>query len=336
MKRTRIGRILDDFCRVRFAPLPVLLALILTTGCGSTFTTLHPVSSQGSTIYHEFVVILVLSGVVFLIVLGLLGWILLKYRGHSGDDEPAQTSGNRTLEITWISIPVVILIFLFVYSAFTMRSVDAGSANAIQVNVIGHQWWWEYQYPSLGIDTASELHLPIGQPVRLNITAVDVIHSFWVPDLGWKQDAIPGKTNTMNLNLTRAGTFDGMCAEFCGSEHAWMRIRVISESQTQFNDWVTQQRTPAPAPSTALEKQGEQIFNSSTCVNCHVTSRIGPSLTHFGSRQWIGSGVMDNTPENLAKWINDVQSIKRGALMPNFHFSPTELQALVAYLEGQK
>ena len=140
----------------------------------------------------------------------------------------------------------------------------------------------------------------------------------------------------MNLNLTQAGTFDGMCAEFCGSEHAWMRIRVISETQAQFNDWVTQQRTPSPAPSTALEKQGEQIFNSSTCVNCHVTSRVGPSLTHFGSRQWIGSGVVDNTPENLTKWINDVQTVKKGALMPNFHFSPDELQALVAYLEGQK
>ncbi len=335
MKRLGTGRNRDPR-RHRAVPLPFLLTLILTTGCGSTITTLHPVSSQGSTIFHQFVAVSILSGIVLLIVFGLLGWILLKYRGHSGDEEPAQTAGNKTLEIAWISIPIILLVGLFVYSTFTMRSVDANSANALQVNVIGHQWWWEYQYPSLGIDTASELHLPVGQPVRLKITGADVIHSFWVPELGWKQDAIPGHMNTMNLNLTQTGTFDGSCAEFCGSEHSWMRIRVIAQTQSQFNDWTKRQQAPPPAPSTALEKRGEQIFNSNTCVSCHVTNRVGPSLTHFGSREWIGSGVVNNTPDNLAKWINNVQSVKPGALMPNFSFSQSDLQALVAYLEGQK
>jgi cytochrome c oxidase subunit 2 len=225
---------------------------------------------------------------------------------------------------------------LAIYSGFTMKAVGADAPEELQINVIGHQWWWEYQYPRYGIDTASELHLPTGTPVRLNITADDVIHSFWVPDLGWKQDAIPGKTNTMELDLTKTGTWDGQCAEFCGAQHAWMRIRVITQSPVQFNQWVSAQRTPPPAPTTAIARQGQRIFMSNTCVNCHLTSRVGPSLTHFGSREWIGSGVLENTPRNLALWINHVQDVKQGALMPDFHFSESDLSALVAYLEGQK
>lgn len=316
--------------------LPILLLPIFSTGCASTLTTMHPVSSQGRTIFHQFVFVLILSAIVFLIVFGLLTVILLRFRGRPGDEEPPQTAGNRALEFTWILIPILILIGLAVYSGFTMKSVGADAPDELQINVIGHQWWWEYQYPRYGIDTGSELHLPTGTPVRLNITATDVIHSFWVPDLGWKQDAIPGKTNTMELDLTESGTWDGQCAEFCGAEHAWMRIRVITQSPDQFSQWVSSQRTPPPTPATSLEKRGQQIFNSSTCVNCHVTSRVGPSLTHFGSREWIGSGVLDNTPDNLARWINHVQDVKKGALMPDFHFSDSELQALVAYLEGQK
>jgi len=335
MHRTRSGRTRSPR-RQRLVSLIALAGLILMTGCGSAFPTFRPVSSQGKIIVHQFVVVLILSAVVFLIVFGVLGWVLLHYRGQEGDDEPSQTAGNKTLEIIWTSIPIVMLIGLFVYSAFTMKSVDATDSSALQINVIGHQWWWEYQYPSLGIDTASELHLPVGQPVQLNITGADVIHSFWVPDLGWKMDAIPGKNNTMSLNLTKAGTFDGSCAEFCGSEHAWMRIRVIAQTQSDFNNWTKMMRSPSPQPMSALEKQGQQIFNSSTCVNCHVFSRVGPSLTHLGSRQWLGSGVMDNTSENLANWIMNVQNIKPGALMPDFHYSPEQLDALVAYLEGQK
>ena len=335
MNRTRTGRTRGPR-RHRLVSLIALAGLILSTGCGSVFPTLRPVSSQGTIIYHQYIVVMILSTIVFLIVFGLLGWILLHYRGNEGDDEPNQTSGNKALEITWITIPVVMLIGLFIYSAVNMRSVEANDSSALQINVIGHQWWWEYQYPSLGIDTASELHLPVGTPVRLNITGADVIHSFWVPDLGWKMDAIPGKSNPMNLNLTKTGTFDGSCAEFCGSEHAWMRIRVISQNQSDFNSWVSMMRSPSPQPTSALEKQGEQIFNSSTCVSCHVFSRVGPSLTHLGSRQWLGSGVIDNTPQNLANWIMNVQNIKPGALMPDFHYSPDQLKALVAYLEGQK
>lgn len=335
MKRLLTGRTLGRL-RHRLAPLLAVIALIMTTGCGTSLWTLNPKSKQGTDIYHEFVFSLILSAFVLAIVVALLVWILMRYRGHEGDDEPRQTTGNKKLEITWIAIPVVILIVLFTYSAITMRSVEATSSNALQINVIGHQWWWEFQYPSLGIDTAGELHLPVGQPVKLNITGADVIHSFWVPELGWKQDAIPGKINTMNLNLTKTGSFQGSCAEFCGAEHAWMRILVISQTKDQFNAWTTQQRTPPPAPSTALAKQGEQIFNSSTCVNCHVDSRVGPSLTHFGSRQWIGSGVLTNTPQNLADWIDHVQQIKPSVLMPDFHFSQAQLNALVAYLEGQQ
>ncbi len=335
MKRLRNGRTRDPRNR-RWIPFLILGLLILTTGCGTTFPVFNPVSSQGTTIYNQFLVVLGLSGIVFLIVFGLLGWILLKYRGKDDDDEPYQRAGNTKLEFTWIAIPVLMLTALAIYSGVTMKAVEASSSNALQINVIGHQWWWEFQYPSYGIDTAGELYLPVGTPIKLNITSADVIHSFWVPDLGWKQDAFPNKINVMNLNITKAGTYDGFCAEFCGEEHAWMRIRVVNETKANFDTWVAQQRTPPPAPTTALEKQGEQIFTSNTCVNCHVLSRVGPSLTHFGSRSWIGSGVLTNTPQNLAKWIDNAQQVKPGVHMPSFRFSQDQLNALVAYLEGQK
>ena len=305
-------------------------------GADSPLTTLVPVSTQGRAIYHQFVVVCIISTLVLALVLCLVAWVLLHYRGQPGDPEPEQVSNNRKLEILWTSIPILILLGLFVYMFHTMRTVDANQANPIVITVIGHQWWWEYRYSGQGFDTASEVHIPVNTPVTLKITSDDVIHSFWVPQLGWKQDAIPGRTNTMNLTVTRAGTYDGTCAEFCGTEHAWMRIRVIAQPLDQFNAWVAQQKQPAVQPATALERQGQQIFQSNPCASCHVGSNTAPNLTHFGSREWIGSGVLDNTPQNLARWINHVKQVKPGALMPSFNFTQSELNALVAYLEGQK
>ena len=326
------------FLRILGAVLMLLIfgACSSPLGSGSSLTTLDPVSTQGRSIYHQFVAVMVISALVLFLVLGLVAWVMLHFRGQPGDPEPDQVSNSRTLEIIWISIPIMILVGMFVYMIQTMRTVDARQTNPIVISVIGHQWWWEYKYPGQGFDTASELHIPVNTPVTLKITGADVIHSFWVPQLGWKQDAIPGKTNTMNLTVTKAGTFDGTCAEFCGTEHAWMRIRVIAEPLDQFNAWVQQQQQPAAPPATALARQGQQIFQSNSCVNCHGNAAVAPNLTHFGSREWIGSGVLDNTPENLARWINGVKQVKPGALMPAFNFSQSELNALVAYLEGQK
>ncbi|HEX3723635.1 MAG TPA: cytochrome c oxidase subunit II [Nitrolancea sp.] len=322
--------------------LLVSLSLLIFSACGSPFssgsslTTLVPVSTQGRAIYHQFIVVSVISTLVLFVVLGLVVWVLLHYRGKPGDSEPEQVANNRALEIIWTSIPVLILAGLFVFMVHTMRTVDASPKDPVVITVVGHQWWWEYQYREQNFTTASELHIPVDTPVTLKITSVDVIHSFWVPQLGWKQDAIPGKTNTMQLTVTKAGTYDGTCSEFCGTEHAWMRIRVIAEPLDQFNAWVQQQQQPAAQPATALAREGQQIFESSACVSCHVNSGAAPNLTHFGSREWIGSGVLDNTPANLARWINGVKQVKPGALMPSFNFTQSQLNALVAYLEGQK
>ena len=332
------SRHVDRFTRPLFAvfTLVILSACRSPLGSNTSLTALDPVSTQGRSIYQQLAVVQLLSALVLLLVLCLVAWVLLHYRGGPADAEPNQTSNNRILEITWTSIPIIILVGLFIYTYQTMRTVEARQPSPLVISVIGHQWWWEYRYPGQGFDTASELHIPVDTPVTLKITGGDVIHSFWVPQLGWKRDAIPGKTNTMYLTVTKAGTYDGICAEFCGTEHAWMRIRVIAEPIDQFNTWVKQQQQPAAQPATALERKGRQIFQNNTCVNCHVNSPAGPSLTHFGSREWIGSGVIDNTPENLARWINGAQQIKPGALMPSFHFSQSDLNALVAYLEGQR
>ena len=304
--------------------------------CENGFRTLAPISIEGKVINNQFITVFILSGIVLLIVFGLLTVILLRYRHRGQEGEPAQTAGNRKIEATWIGIPVLMLTALAIYSGFTMSSVNQSFKDPIQINVIGHQWWWEFQYPSYGIDTAGDIHLPTNTPIVLNITSGDVIHSFWVPALGWKRDAIPAKINDMHLKLTQTGDYVGFCSEYCGTEHAWMMIRVVSQSKSDFDAWVANERNGPPPPSTALAKQGQQIFESNTCVTCHVLSRVGPNLTDFGQRGWIGSGVLVNNPENLARWINNAQQIKPGTRMPSFHFSPDQLNALVAYLEGLK
>jgi cytochrome c oxidase subunit 2 len=221
-----------------------------------------------------------------------------------------------------------------------MRTVGADNENALRVDVIGHMWWWEFRYPDLSIDSANELHLPTNQPVEFHITSDDVIHSFWIPEFGWKMDAIPGHTSDMALTPHETGIFDGACAEYCGQQHAWMRIKAFVQSPADFQEWVDGQRSPPQ--SSSAEARGREIFLSNTCVNCHAIEGtaangvVGPQLTHVGSRTVLGAGVVENTPENMARFISQPQEVKPGIHMPGFNFSPDDLQALVAYLESLK
>ena len=223
-----------------------------------------------------------------------------------------------------------------------MSSVNAESPSAMRVEVVGHQWWWEYRYPDLNVVTANELHVPVGVPLRLELTSNDVIHSFWAPQFGWKKDAIPGKTNTMPVQVDQPGVYDGTCTEYCGTQHAWMRVRVVAQSTDEFNAWVQQQQQPASSSQDPTAARGQQVFTGSTCVNCHTlrgttaNGQVGPDLTHFGSRSIIGAGVLENTPDNLRQWISNPQAIKPGVLMPGYSsLSDDDLTALVTYLEGQ-
>jgi cytochrome c oxidase subunit 2 len=221
-----------------------------------------------------------------------------------------------------------------------MRGVDAAQPGAPRLYVIGHQWWWEYAYPDLGVITANELHVPVGVGLAIDLESRDVIHSFFVPHFGLMRDAVPGKTNHLSLSVDRAGTFDGVCTQFCGAQHAWMRQRITAEPRDQFDAWVAQQRQPASASGAP----GQQVFLQNTCVSCHAIrglpapAQVGPDLTHFGSRSTLGAGVLDNTPANLRSWIRNPHSIKPGVLMPAFgaSLSDQDLDALVDYLESLK
>jgi cytochrome c oxidase subunit 2 len=299
-----------------------------------------PITGQGLSISNLFVLELVISALLLALVVGWLVVALIRFRAQPGDaTEPPQIEGNRNLELAWTITPIAVLLVVFGLVIQTMRTVDAAQPNAQPLVVIGHQWWWEYQYPNLQVITANELHVPVGMPVQVDLESDDVIHSFHVPQFGWMQDTVPGKANQMSILVNRPGTFDGTCNQYCGLQHAWMRIVVVAQPPDQFNAWVQQQSQPA-APSGT---RGEQVFLQNTCVECHAirglpaVGKIGPDLTHLGSRATLGTGVIDNTPDNLQRWISNPQDIKPGVLMPAFNsLSASDMTALVNYLESLK
>lgn len=290
------------------------------------------------------IVILGIAAAVFVVVEALLLYSVWRYRERPGDDGalPTQTHGNTAIEIAWTIAPALVLAIVFVSTVRTMGVVASAPEGDLYVKVIAHQWWWEIQYPELGIVTASDLHVPVGQPVQVELTSADVIHSFWVPELAGKTDNIPGRTTHTWFSVDRAGGYLGLCAEFCGAQHANMRFRVIAESPEEFEAWVKNQQAPAARPTTALAQQGKQAFLSNACVGCHTIAgttaqgKVGPDLTHVGSRRTIAAGVLPSTPENLARWVRNPQEVKPGTLMPDLNLSETTIDALVAYLESLK
>lgn len=257
------------------------------------------------------------------------------------DTEPEQVYGNRRLETGWTIATLVVLgVVLF----FTIRTAIAADPNIPQQQqpdlvIIAHQWWWEAHYPQSGAVAANELHIPAGRRVLVQFESADVIHDFWVPQLGPKIDIIPGQPNSMWIEADTPGVYAGACAEFCGLEHAWMRIRVVAEPPSEFNTWLKHQLQPAPTAVNGAAAVGARIFQQQTCVSCHALggsaaqANVGPDLTHIASRVTLGAGVMQNTPDNLARWLRDPQNIKPGIRMPNMRLSESDVQALVAYLE---
>jgi cytochrome c oxidase subunit II len=301
------------------------------------------VTPQGQAISDLFALALWLSLGVFLIVAGVLTYVVLRFRAGDRTDEPRPVEGNERLEVVWTVAPLLVLVLLFLLAMRTLGIMDAAADGPLRVRVIGHQWWWEYEYPDLGLRTANQLRVPLGTPLQLEITSADVIHSYDVSAFGWKSDAIPGKVNLMRLEVTRAGGYGGACTEFCGAQHAWMRIDVRAEPREQFEGWAREQLAPAAQPADPTAARGRAIFLSSTCVNCHTVrgvgpeSRVGPDLTHLASRPTLGAGVLPNTRDDLRRWLRDVQGIKPGALMPSYpDLAGADLDALTAYLESLK
>lgn len=308
-------------------------------------TTWVPKSDNAGLVHGVYQFIFILAAAVFIGIMALTLIFSLLYRERPGQ-EARQFHGNPRLEVVWTLIPVLIVVAMAVPTFSTMAVTSKPAPeNALQVLAIGHQWWWEFQYPELGITTANELHLPVDRPVNVRLQASDVIHSFWVPQLSGKVDNVPGHENHLwfTPNEARAEPYLGQCAEFCGISHANMRFRVFVSTQADFEAWTKSAVAERTAPTTDLAKAGEQQFVTSGCIACHTVKgqptavgKLGPDLTHFGSRTTLASAIADNNPENLRKWLANPSAMKPGSLMPNLNLSPEALDRLVAYLEGLK
>jgi cytochrome c oxidase subunit II len=298
--------------------------------------TLAPASPQAAAISNLFVGTLIFLSAILILVSFLVIYAVIRYRDRPGAPDPEQKFGSRKLEITWTVVPILSLVVLSGFMVRAMSASDPPTADAKpDLRIVAHQWWWEIIYLKSGVTTANEIHIPVGKRLLVDFRSVDVIHDFWVPALGRKIDIIPGHPNRLWIEADHGGTYLGACAEFCGNEHAWMRIMVIADSPDDFAAWVKQQAGIPPMPVTADEQLGAKIYRENICTNCHLRS-VGPDLTHIASRRTLAAGALENTPENLAAWLHDPDDFKPGSNMPNFKLSPGDVRALVAFLETQK
>lgn len=320
-----------------------LLGAGALAGCASRSpSVLAPVSPKGRAEAELFWFIVAITAAVFVLVEALLLYAIFRFRARDPQAIPPQIHGNNALEISWTTATALGLALIFAMTWRTMVATARPPSDALPVKVIGHQWWWEFQYPTLGITTANELVIPVGRAIRAEVTSKDVIHSFWVPQLGGKMDAIPGRENVLWLQADAEGVYHGQCAELCGISHANMRLRIRAVPAAEFDRWVEAQRAPAASPTDPLAQQGFQVFMGKACVGCHTIAgtkaqgQVGPNLTHVGGRSIIAGGLLENTPENLARWLDNPPAIKPGSLMPRLNLTPQEIQALVAYLSSLK
>jgi cytochrome c oxidase subunit 2 len=331
------------------------VAPLIAAGCGgeqSQQTMLRSVGPMSGRIESLWWFIFWIAVSVFVIVIAFLYTGALKRRATAQlpPDLHPNPSGEQARVRVVLAATVVtffILISILGYSVVTSRYMNSlESKNPVSIQVVGHQWWWEVQYPnsdaSQWVVTANEIHVPVGVPVVLQTSSRDVIHSFWAPNIQGKRDLIPGYSNAIWFQVDKEGTYRGQCAEFCGFQHAHMAFYIVAESPAKFQAWLADQRKPAPEPSNEVLKQGQHVFLTSTCMMCHTIrgtaagSRVGPDLTHMGSRFKIAAGTLPNSPGALGGWITDPQSIKPGVRMPPNRLSSQDLQALVAYLESLK
>jgi len=304
-----------------------------------------PITTPGESILGLAIFILITVAAIFVVVFALLAYAAVKFRrkNGSGESEPAQIYGSTRIELAWTVIPVLIVITLSLATVRVIASVQNAvpPAGALQVTVIGHQYWWEFRYPGLNIVTANELHLPVSDrahpvPTFMKLLSADTDHSFWVPRLGGKTDLIPNHPNQMWVDPHETGLFLGQCAQYCGTQHAKMLLRVYVHSREEFDRWVhEQQQTPQGTAASA----GQRIFESIACTNCHTVAgtaakgRFGPDLTHLMSRDTIAAGATPNTSQTLRLWIQNPDAIKPGSKMPGMGLSDQDLDAVTAYLE---
>lgn len=360
----------------RFLPL-LPLVFLAVAACATEYpqSTLIPKGDFAEMIDGVFYKTFWWALLVFVLVEGALVYVILRYRGKPGDAEPEQVHGNTTAEIIWTIIPALILAMIAVPTVQTIfKTYEQPQGDVVDVEVVGHQWWWEFRYPKYGVTTANELHVPVGKAVSLRMKTQDVLHSFWAPQFAAKRDVFPNRTTTLWFSARVAGDWSGACAEYCGEQHGRMDFHVVSESPEQFAaymDGLVASGQPAPVPAAAaaavgglqvstagaqvaaqapvapapvadpLVAQGKQLFAAKACSGCHSLDAtkpmgVGPNLAKVGSRSYIAAGTLKNTDENLARWIQHPQSWKHGVLMPELGLTDAETKAIVAFLRTNK
>ncbi len=323
----------------------LVMAGMMLAGCGGNRRSPKILGGNGSESHRVsglWWLIFGLAAFVYLVVGGFI--VLAAVRGRG-------TPAGRRSRITdhgfiWVGGIIAPLAILMTVAAFTVNTTSAlrkPSSRELRINVVGKRWWWAVEYPTLRITTANEIHVPAGQPLEFRIDSDNVIHSFWVPQLAGKMDAIPGQHNYLRFTATKPGTYRGLCAEYCGTQHAWMEFLVVVQTPGDFGRWATREQTLSnQSPSNEQQARGQVVFESSACAGCHrirgtqAQADLGPDLTDVGQRTTLGSVRIPNTTGNLAGWIGNSQTLKPGNLMPPQYLSASDLQAVVAYLQSLK
>src|SRR5438034_4835497 len=305
-----------------------------------------PASTPAQSIFGLSIFVLMTVAVVFIVVFSLLAYSVVRFRDRHDDDrsEPPQIYGSNQVELAWTVIPVLIVIALFLAAAHVIASIQnvTRPPGSLEVVVTGHQYWWEYRYPDSGVVTANELHVPLSDPAHptptfLTLLSADTDHRFWVPRLAGKTDLIPNHPNRLWIDAHEAGHFLGQCAQYCGTQHAKMLLRVYVQPREEFDRWIREQKRSAN--DSAAPSGGRRVFESTACVNCHTVAgtpangRFGPDLTHLMSRDTIAAGAALNTPKNLRLWIQNPDAIKPGSKMPAMGLSDQDVNAVASYLE---
>lgn len=327
-----------------------LLMCLACPGCVGWQSALDPHGEQARGLEGLIWIFIWVTAAVWISVMVVLA-IALRRKSGRARDQTHLLDANSERRMQWtvgaaVAATALIVLALTITSFVSTGLVSSKASHPLQIRVRGYQWWWEVTYLDAKADqvftTANEIHIPVGRPVRLQLSAADVIHSFWAPNLAGKQDLIPGRENNLTFTAQQPGTYRGQCAEFCGIQHAHMALLVIAESPEAFEHWRQSQLSAAVGPADPEQAEGQKVFNSKPCASCHniqgtsASASIGPDLTHVGSRSYIAAGLLQNTRGSLAAWIADPQTIKPGNNMPNVPLTANELRAVSAYLAALK
>ena len=334
----------------------VLFASTAAFGAATDGGTMRPVSNMfeplsrpAEMIHESALLVLAITAGIFVVVTAMLVFVVWKFRRKGDEDdlkEPPQIYGSTHIEMAWTVIPILITFVLILVTSRTIGEIQNAKMpeGALKVRVVGHQWWWEVEYPEIGIITANEIHVPVStrggerRPTEIILESADVIHSFWVPQLAGKTDVVPNKRNRTWIEPFATGTFFGNCAEYCGTQHANMLLRVIVETPEDFAKWVENMKRPVAVPTDPLAIQGRKDFYGNSCVTCHrvdgtvAAGVFGPDLTKLMTRQTIGAGVAPLNPDTLRLWVRDPQALKTGCLMPDMQLQSSQVDSITAYL----